>query len=167
MAIPILSLLVSPQPLRMKSQNKVKVTTAVMLMLSAVVIPLSQKDKNPCRVEIEYPHISSYFVKNSGFNAVKVNAYSVCDRPHSRVSVTVELWKEEALFKKRIKKTIARHVGLLTPNEKFYNQKTFVRCKSSKKTLYFGVAYAKALIVGKWHFAAHKLDISIPVDCGT
>lgn len=167
MAVPILSLLVSPQPLKVNKPNRFKATTAIALAITAVIVPISQKEKNPCRVKIAYPHISTHFAVKKGVDVVKVNAYSVCNRPHSRVTLTVQLWKEELVFKKMLLETISRHPGTLRANEKFYNQETFEFCKSSKETLYYGVAYAKAFIDGKWQFAAHKLDFSTPVKCGT
>ena len=167
MAFPILALPVSPQPLKVNKLDKFKVTTAIALALTAVIVPISQKEKNPCRVEIAYPHVSTYFARKTGVDVVKVNAYSVCNRPHSRVTLTVRLWKEETVFKKIVAETISRHPGTLRANERFYNQETFAFCKSKNETLYYGIAYAKAFIDGKWHFATHKLDISTPVKCGT
>lgn len=167
MGIPIQSSLACLQHLWMMNSNKMAFATASVLALAAVILPVSEKEKSLCRVQASRPHISTFFAERNGLNALKINAYSVCDRPHSRVTITVELWKEETVFKKRIKKTIARHVGFLAPNERFYNQKTFVVCKTSRKSLYYGVAYAKALIDGEWHFATHKIAISIPINCGT
>lgn len=167
MAVPILSLLISPQPLKVNKPHRFQATTAIVLAVTAVIVPISQKEKNPCRVEIAYPHISTYFASKKGVDVVKVNAYSVCNRPHSRVTLTVQLWKEESVFKKMLLETITRHPGTLRANEKFYNKDTFEFCKSDSETLYYGVAYAKAFIDGKWQFAAHKLDLSTPVKCGT
>jgi hypothetical protein len=140
MAIPILALLVSPQPLEVNKLDKFKVTTAIALALTVVVVPFSQKEKNPCRVEVAYPHVSTYFARKTGVEVVKVNAYSVCNRPHSRVTLTVQLWKDEAVFRKMVMETISRHPGTLRANEKFYNQDTFAFCKSTNETLYYGVA---------------------------
>lgn len=167
MAIPILSLLVSPQPLKVNKSNRFKATTAIALALTAVITPISQKEKSPCRVEIAYPHVSTYFARKTGMDVVKVNAYSICNRPHSRVTLTVQLWKEEAVFKKMVVQTISRHPGTLLSNEKFYNKDTFAFCKSKSGTLYYGMAFSKAFIDGKWHFAAHKLVLTTPIKCGT
>lgn len=166
MGIPILAFLAKPQHSDMKNK---KAATGITILIAASVlaIPLVTNDASQCKVSIGYPHISKFIQRNNGYLAVKVNAYSKCNRPHSRVTLTVELWKEELVFKKRIRKTVARHLQEIPAGEKFRNLGTFVRCNSDAKTLYFAKAYAKAWIDGKWQFAADKSKVSIPVFCGT
>lgn len=146
-----------------------KAAAGITLLIAAslIAVPIATKDSHPCRVSVGHPHISKFIVRNNGFLAVKVNAYSKCNRPHSRVTLTVELWKEELVFKKRIRMTVARHSGEIPAGEKFRNLGTFVRCNSDSKTLYFAKAYAKAWIDDEWQFAADKNEKSIPVFCGT
>lgn len=148
--------------------NRVIAGIAVLISASVgTVIPAAQDVKEPCRVEVGLPHISKYFLKFRNINAVKVNAFSICNKAHSNVALTVELWKEGSLFKERISTTIVQHQGMIQPRVKFWNTSTFTLCSSSIKTLYFGKAYAKARIDGKWHYAVHKLKFSTPVKCGT
>lgn len=48
------------------------------------------------------------------------------------------------------------------------SEETSRRCKSSKETEYFGVAYAKAFIQGKWQYASDTNSSEIkPLPCGT
>ena len=166
MGIPILAFLVAPQTMEMKNK-KIAAGLSVLIASALLIVPSLKKDKEPCRVDLGKLHISTHFAEREGFAAVKVNAFSICNRPHSRVTLTVELWKEETIFKKRLRKTVTRNRGLIPPNEKFMNEKTYVPCKSNSETLYFAKAYGKALIDGVWHFAADKSEISIPIKCGT
>jgi hypothetical protein len=166
MGIPILAFLSTPQYSEMKNK-KAAAGIAIFIAAAALAIPKAANDPSNCKVSIGYPHISKFIQRNNGYLAVKVNAYSKCDRTHSRVTLTVELWKEELLLKKRIRKTVARHLQEIPAGEKFRNLGTFVRCNSDAKTLYFAKAYAKAWIDGKWQFATDRSKISIPVFCGT
>ena len=166
MGIPILAFSVSPQNMDMR-YGKSFAGVSVVLVSALLIAPMVKKEKDPCRVELGVPHISTHLAERKGLTAVKVNAFSICDKPHARVSLTVELWKEETIFKKRIRKSVARHQEMLRPNEKFFNEKTYVPCKFGAETLYFAKAFGKALIDGVWHFAANKSEVSIPVKCGT
>lgn len=166
MGIPILALLVSPQTTKMK---KKKLATGVTILVASAVLvaPVLKKEKIPCRVEVGRLHISTFLEEREGLVAVKVNAFSICNRPHSKVTLTVELWKEEIIFKKKIRKTVMVNPGLVPANQKFWNENTYVPCNSAAETLYFAKAYGKALIDGVWHFAADKSEKSVPIKCGT
>ncbi len=99
---------------------------------------------------------------------MKVNAFSTCNRPHSRVSLTVQLWKENRLLKEMLIQTVERHPKLVSAGMRVYNEGTFVPCLNFQSSHYYGVAYAKAMINGKWHFARSQLEIEIPpLNCGT
>jgi hypothetical protein len=166
MGIPILAFLATPQHSDMKNK-KTAAGLSVLIASALLLVPALKKEKDPCRVDLGTPHISTHLAEREGLAAVKVNAFSICNRPHSRVTLTVELWKEETIFKKRLRKTVTRNRGLIPPNEKFKNENTFVPCRDNSETLYFAKAYGKALIDGVWHFAADKSEISIPIKCGT
>ena len=48
------------------------------------------------------------------------------------------------------------------------NFDTYVYCKNRETTSYYGIAYSKAFIEGKWQYARHVLSRIInPIDCGT
>jgi hypothetical protein len=166
MANPILGFLVSPQNTMMRNR---KTAAGVSLLIASVIliVPVVKKEKNPCRVDLGNPHISTFIAERNGLAAVKVNAFSICNRPHSRITLTVELWKEETVFKKRIRVAIARHQGMILPNVKFENNRTFAPCLSSAETLYFAKAYGKALIEGEWNYASDKSEKSFTIKCGT
>lgn len=127
-----------------------------------------RKPKNPCRIEVSYPHISTNIDERQGIRAVKVNAYSICNRPHSRITLRVQLWKENKVFNELLIQTIAREPKLLPAGKRFYNESTFVPCLNFRETKFYGVAYGKAMIDGKWFFAQHKLEVDMPsIQCGT
>lgn len=141
--------------------------TLALTSLTAVAVQVS-KPKNPCRIEVSIPHISTFISKRQGIRAVKVNAFSTCNRPHSRVSLFVQLWKENLLFKEMLIQTVERNPKLVPAGMRVYNEATFVPCLNFNSTQYYGIAYAKAMIDGKWHFARSKLEIMIrPLNCGT
>lgn len=141
--------------------------TLAVSSLTAVAVQVS-KPKAPCRIEVSLPHISTFISRHQGIRAVKVNAFSTCNRPHSRVSLTVQLWKENLLLKEKLIQTVERHPKLVPAGMRVYNEGTFVPCLNFELSHYYGVAYAKAMINGKWHFARSQLEIEIPpLNCGT
>jgi hypothetical protein len=141
--------------------------TFALTSLTAVAVQVS-KPKNPCRIEVSVPHISTFISKRQGIRAVKVNAFSTCNRPHSRVSLSVQLWKENLLFKEMLIQTVERNPKLVPAGMRIYNEATFIPCLNFDSTQYYGIAYAKTIIDGKWHFARSQLEIEIqPLNCGT
>ena len=142
-------------------------STLVLTSLAAVA-QQDRKPKNPCRIDISFPHISTNIDERQGIRAVKVNAFSICNRPHSHISLTVQLWKENKVFKEMLIETVARQPKLVPAGARFYNENTFVPCLNYKMTNYYGIAFAKAKIDGKWYIAQHKLEVEIPpIRCGT
>ena len=128
----------------------------------------SKKPKPPCRIQISQAHISDWILKHRGFRAVKVDAYSRCNVPQSKVTLTVEIWKTATFGKIRVARSVVKNPGVTYPGRDVENFGTWRRCKSLKLTKYFGVAYAKAFIQGKWQFASDTYSLEIaPLTCGT
>ena len=169
MAIPILSLLTIHQYSEMKKQYSVVILLATLTVGSVGAFTIQEsKGKNPCRIHLSYPHISTNLTERQGIQAVKVNAYSVCNRPHSKISLSVQLWKENLVFKELLLETVAREPRLVPAGKRFYNENTFVPCLNRESTKYFGVAFGKALIQGKWYVARDEIEVEIPpLKCGT
>jgi hypothetical protein len=141
--------------------------TFALTSLTAVAIQVS-KPKNSCRIEVSIPHISTFISKRQGIRAVKVNAFSTCNHPHSRVSLSVQLWKENLLFKEMLIQTVERNPKQVPAGMRVYNEDTFVPCLNFESTQYYGIAFSKAMIDGKWYFARSQLKIKIPpLNCGT
>lgn len=153
----------------MKKYASIATVMAGLITLSGSgIIAINMKSKPLCRIEVSYPHISTSLIKNKGIRAVKVNSYSTCNRPHSRIRLTVEIWKEGLFLKEKLFSTTERRIAPIPAYERFYNNSTFIPCLNRKPTRYYGVAYAKALIGDKWHYARDQLDIEFKViPCGT
>lgn len=135
---------------------------------SSVAIEPSKKSKPPCRIQISRAHISSWTLKHSGYRAVKVDAFSRCNVPQSKVTLTVEIWKVGTFGKIQVARTVVKSPGTTYPGRDVENFETLRRCKTLKKTKYYGVAYAKAFIQGKWQYASHTYSLEIkPLACGT
>jgi hypothetical protein len=155
------------------SKKASPLTAIFVLLLSAVsqdsqAVEPSKKPKPPCRIQISHAHISGWILKNKGYRAVKVDAFSRCNVPQSRVTLTVEIWKLGSFGKIEVTRSVVKSPGVTYPGRDVENFETSRRCKSVKETKYFGVAYAKAFIQGKWQFASdtYSLDIK-PLACGT
>ena len=136
--------------------------------VSSASTPKPREIKASCRIEIDNAHISASLLKNRKLKYVKVNARSICNVYQQRVTLTVEIFKTEKLSNQliqtfRTKESLPSSSGLVI---KMNN--AVVRCKNTRETAYYGVAYAKALINGKWQYAGRTYSKSIILlDCGT
>lgn len=111
---------------------------SLLNMNSALGSQSSTKEpKPPCRLQISIAHLSTHINERLGIRAVKVDASSICNIPQSDVAITVEIWKKGKLQNHQV------------------------------RTSYYGVAYSKAFIAGKWQYARHVLSLEIiPLNCG-
>jgi hypothetical protein len=140
----------------------------LVLNVSSAATPKPQEIKASCRIEIDNAHISASLLKNRKLKYVKVNARSICNVYQQRVTLTVEIFKTEKLSNQfiqsfRTKESLPSSSGLVV---KMNN--ALVRCKNNRETAYYGVAYAKALINGKWQYAGRTYSKSIILlACGT
>ncbi len=114
--------------------------------------------KAPCRLEVEFAHISTSIFEKSKKMAVKVNAFSICNVPSSNVQITVQIWKTGNFLPIKVKQSIAKSRGVVPAGKKFFNKDTYTKCKDRTPTYYYGLAYAKALIAGKWQYARQTLS---------
>jgi hypothetical protein len=169
MGTPILAFIVSLQDTQMKKKISAALITS-SLVASTLIVFLTggHESKSDCRIQVSIPHVSTSISERFGLKAVKVNAFSTCNRPHERITLVVQIWKENLVFKELLISHVEREPKLMPAGKRFYNESTFVPCLNSQMTKYYGVAYGKAMINGKWYFANHKLDIVIPpIPCGT
>ena len=100
----------------------------------------------PCNIEIGDAHISKSLLRTRGLIAVKVNAKSQCNKPIRGLVLTVEIYKEGLLFDHRVAKTEVIVKGVVIQNRVVKNQKTYVKCRSNKWTIYYGFAHAQAIV---------------------
>jgi len=105
--------------------------------------------------------------RKHGVKVVIVKAKSVCNVPQQKVLLTVEIYKTDFLHDELVSESqtnpeFAASSGLVVMN----NGTTRV-CKYSKETHFFGIAYSKALINGRWFYAGRTRSPQIvPLVCG-
>lgn len=155
----------------MTTQKLIVLLTVFLLLGSGTAIADTdepKKPKPPCRLQISDAHISTSLLEKQGLRAVKVNASSICNVPQSNVTITVELWKTGLLGNHLVRKQTINSAGTTFPNSRVINSLTFKKCKDREPTQYFGIAYSKAFIAGKWQYARHaQTKRIIPLNCGT
>lgn len=122
-------------------------------MPSNAATPKPKAPKASCRIEIDNAHISSSLTEHCKLNYVKVNARSICNVLQQRVTLTVEIYKtglfsDHFVARFETKEYLRQSAGLRVDIKD-----ATVRCKSNEMTHYFGIAYAKAIIGGKWQYA--------------
>lgn len=121
-----------------------------------------------CHIRIHDPHISEYMKTKIGVDYVKANAESKCNRYQSKVILTVQIIKltrfgDEFITQKSTKMNAPQSSGL-----KVVNEGTMRRCKDSKPTFFYAVAFAKAFIDGRWQYAGKtRSENIVELRCGT
>jgi hypothetical protein len=81
--------------------------------------------------------------------------------------LTVEIHKVGFLRNYKVATEEIRVRGPIFPNAVIKNQKTYVECKNSKSSRYYGEAYASAVIKGESVKTLHVLtEKTITVNCG-
>lgn len=134
---------------------------------SATPAPKPQAPKAICRIEIDDAHISTSILRNSGIRVVKVNAKSICNVRQERVSLTLEIYKvgrysNYLMHRSQTNPNSLKSAGLVV---KILDSK--VLCINSKASSYFGVAFSKAFIQGRWQYAGKTRSLNvIKLNCG-
>ena len=124
--------------------------------------------KLPCRIEVSVAHISTDFFEKTGRRAVKVDAFSKCNVPQSKITLTVEIRKVGAFGSHLVWTTTVKSSGTTFPGNQVNNYGTYRICRNKTPTRYYGVAFSKAFIAGKWQYARHVLSREITsIQCGT
>ena len=136
--------------------------------VSSAATPKPQEIKASCRIEIDNAHISASLLKNRKLKYVKVNARSICNVYQQRVTLTIEIYKT-GKFSNRLVRSFRTKEGL--PSSSGFIVKmnnAVVQCRNFRETAYYEVAYAKALINGKWQYAGRtRSNLIVPLTCGT
>lgn len=124
--------------------------------------------KAACRIEIDNAHISSSILKHRKTRNVKINARSICNVPQLRVTLTVEIHKTGILGNHLVDRFQTEENSPKSSGLKVEISNAAVECINRKMTNYYGIAYAKAIIQGKWQYAGRTQSSSIiPLRCGT
>jgi len=148
----------------------------VPLIIIQVSIPglaqgsISKPSPSPlvCHIRIHDPHISEYMKVKVGFDYVKANAESKCNRFQSKVILTVQIYKltrlgDEFITQKSTKMNAPQSSGF-----EVLNRGTMRRCKNSEPTFFYAVAFAKAVIDGRWQYAGRtRSENTVELRCGT
>ena len=145
---------------------------AILLLLSST--PANAATGNPkvpkasCRIEIDNAHISSSILKHRKTRNVKINARSICNVPQQRVTLTVEIYKTGILGNHFVRRFRTAENSPKSSGLKVEISNAAVECLNRNKTNYYGIAYAKAIIQGKWQYAGRTQSTSIvPLHCGS
>jgi len=136
--------------------------------LASAETPKPKEIKASCRIEIDNAHKSTSLLKNRKLKYVKVNARSICNVYQQRVTLTVEIYKTGKLSNQLVR-SFATKEGLSSSSGFVVKMNNAViRCRNTRETAYYGIAYAKALIKGKWQYAGRtRSKIIEPLACGT
>jgi len=130
--------------------------------------PSPKPVKPLCRLEVQNAHLSSTLLKHQKIIAVKVNVISVCNAEQTHVLITLEIHKKGEFGDHTYgpftnNKLPGNNSGLIVKL-----QDKYVVCLNSKLTKWFGIAYSKAFINGKWQYAGRTQSEKIePLNCGT
>ena len=132
-------------------------------MATKVTPPLTK-----CFIRVDNSHISKSIMRVRGFEAVKVNASSKCNQDMRNISLTVEIIKKGFLRDHLVERQTLVIPGVVDANFRVENKKTWRKCKTSKYSSYYGVAYAQGIVNGKTLKTRRVLSsetVSLP--CGT
>jgi hypothetical protein len=143
--------------------------TIIMPSLSASAADSAELPKKPiCRIEIDNAHISRHELKFGSRRAVIVKARSICNVLQERVTLTVNIYKVEK-FGHPLLNSVSTDPNRSTSfGREVRNYDNLVDCKNFKRTKFYGIAYAKALINGHWNYAGRTRSLkTIEINCGT
>ena len=138
-------------------------TLSVPTNASAVVTPPLTK----CNIKVNDPHISKNLFRTRGVLAVKVNARSKCNKPMRDLVLTVEIYKIGFFRDQKVADEKKTEPGLIFANKVIKNEKTYFKCKNTKLSKYYGIAFATATMDGKIVKTFHVItEKTIALKCG-
>lgn len=149
--------------------------TAILIAISSLFsTPSNAATSHPkalkaaCRIEIGNAHLSTHLREAKGFIAVKVNAVSICNIPQIHVKLTVQIYKVGFFRDYLVSEKFTNPLLATSSGMRVENLQTFRRCASAKKSAFYGIAFAEALIAGQKSAALPaRSPKNIPLDCGT
>jgi hypothetical protein len=143
--------------------------TIIMLSVSASAADSAEPLKKPiCRIEIDNAHISRHELKFGSRRAVIVKARSICNVVQEQVTLTVNIYKVEKFGHPMLESISTDPLDPKSTGKVVTNYKNSIDCLNYKRTKFYGIAYAKALINGKWNYAGRTRSVkTIEINCGT
>ena len=148
-------------------------TLLVMAFLPALPIasasePTPKTSKPPCRIDIDNAHLSTSVFHRRGVRVVIVKARSICNVLQQRVLLTVQIYKTELLGDRLVTHSKTNPQAQSSSGYVISNNGTTKVCATTALTRYYGIAYSKALINGKWLYAGRtQSPKTISLACGT
>jgi hypothetical protein len=140
----------------------------LFMPLANAATPKPEIKKAICRIEIDNAHISRHELKFGSRRAVIVKARSICNVVQQQVSLTVNIYKVEKFGHPKIKSFVTDPSQPTSSGRVVRNYGTLVDCENFKRTKFYGIAYAKALINGQWKYAGRTRSLkTIEINCGT
>ena len=155
------------------SNYKIASITLAITLISTTSVPTAIASKvtpplTKCFIRVDNPHLSDSIKRQKGFEAVKVNATSKCDKQIRSLSLTVIIYKKGFLRNHEVVAGTLKISELIPAFQKIENKGTWEKCKSRKTSQYFGVAYAEAIVNGKYMQTYRvRTDKVIALPCGT
>lgn len=138
------------------------------LVLNSLPAEAETKPKTECNIRIDNAHISKSLKLRRGFDAVKINAQSNCNLDMSNLSFTIEIYKHGFLRNHRVRERTLLIDGVIPANQKIEHKQTWVKCKNTRPSSYFGIAYASGFVSGKLVRTPRTYtNNSVLLPCGT
>lgn len=135
---------------------------------SATAANSKSEVKSPCRIEVDYAHLSSGKLKLEGRKYVKVKARSICTVPQRQVTITLKIMKLGEFYDHEVRTFQTNPLAPSSSGLRVEMNNALVRCKDKRETYYFGVATSKAIVGGQWVYAGETYSINPkPIKCGT
>ncbi len=144
----------------------------IWLLLTAgeavAIVPTPKPQKPVCRLEVQNAHLSTTLQRHRDLRVLKVNVSSICNVEQTKVLITLEIHKKGE-FGDHVygpftnKQSTESSSGLIVKL-----QDKYITCINRNLTYWFGVAFSKAFIAGRWQYARATQSSEIePLACGT
>ncbi len=157
----------------MKTHQKKKIVFISSLLFFAQLITTNTSandvtlPRTACHIEVGNAHLSTYIKRTRGLDAVKVNATSTCNFTQRSVQLTVKIFKVGAVADYLVAQESTKPLATASTGRVVKNQFTFLLCKTSKKSFFYGIAFSQAIIKGKRYITLPvRSEDNVPLDCG-
>lgn len=118
-------------------------TVSILFTASADAATLKPKAPMPaCRIELDNAHISTTLREKRQRRYVKVNAWSICNIPQVRVTLTLEIHKTKLFGTELIKQFQTEEFLPKSSGLKVAIKNGAIECKNKRLTRYFGAVFA-------------------------
>jgi len=156
----------------MSKLTKIISVSLALLLLTVERAPAATPALKPlkpvCRLEVQNAHLSTTLQKHQNIRAVKVNVYLICNIFQTHVQIFLEIHKTGELGDGIYGPFVNEQSPKTNSGLEVSLQDKSVTCKNTIMTKWYGIAYSKAFISGKWLYAGRTQSQKIvPLPCGT